>query len=314
MAVHELLAAAFTAMLGVEVVSPARGAALGLPKLSVHQLFRATYIMRPPASVNPADRFDIVVKTLTGMQITIPVSKDFSIAEVKAAIAEKEDIHPHEQRLLFDRKTLEDHNTLQDIGIPPDGIIFLVVLVRGGGPSFQLDPDELAPSFDYDYTDKKDDGTKFMRGTFEYKRPFGWKRYAIKVLGRSEYGGDAWLGPSGMRANTDGVEWPVSYHGTSMDSAKAIMKGGYKIGQREKFGRGVYSSPSVEVADGYSRTFDYDGQQYRTVLQNRVNPASDHLVRHANTGDKDEYWVSPLNDPSKGVHDVRPYNILIRKM
>ncbi|XP_064406384.1 uncharacterized protein LOC135351332 [Halichondria panicea] len=316
MDIHELLAAAFTAMLGVEVVSPARGAALGIPKLSVHQLFRATYIMRPPASVDPAERFDVIVKTLTGMQITIPVSKDHTIAEVKAAIAEKEDIHPHEQRLLFDRKTLADHETLQDIGVPPDGIIFLVLLVRGGGPSFQLDPDELAPEFDYDYTSMKDDGKKFMRGAFEYKRPFGWKRYAIKVLGRPEYGNNQWLGTGGIRAQTDGMEWPVSYHGTSMESAKKIIQDGYKIGQRELFGKGVYSSPSVLVADRYSSTFDYEGNRYKAVLQNRINPDPGHMkiVSKEKTGAGDEYWVSPLNDPSKGVHDVRPYNILIKNV
>ncbi len=316
MDIHELLAAAFTAMLGVEVVSPARGAALGIPKLSVHQLFRATYIMRPPASVDPAERFDVIVKTLTGMQITIPVSKDHTIAEVKAAIAEKEDIHPHEQRLLFDRKTLADHETLQDIGVPPDGIIFLVLLVRGGGPSFQLDPDELAPEFDYDYTSMKDDGKKFMRGAFEYKRPFGWKRYAIKVLGRPEYGNNQWLGTGGIRAQTDGMEWPVSYHATSMESAKKIIQEGYKIGKKERFGKGVYSSPSVLVADHYSSTFDYEGNRYKAVLQNRINPDPGHMkiVPKEETGLGDEYWVSPLNDPSKGVHDVRPYNILIKNV
>ena len=314
MDVHELLAAAFTAMLGVEVVSPAKGAALGIPKLSVHQLFRATYVMRPPESINPSDRFDIVVKTLTGMQITIPVSKDHTVAEVKAAIGEKEEIHPHEQRLVFDRKTLEDHQTLEEIGIPPDGIIFLVVLVRGGGPAFQLDPNELDPQFDYDYTNKTDDGKKFMRGAFEYKRPWGWKRYALKVLDRPEYGDNRWLGSGGIRADTDGVEWPVSYHGTNMESAKKIMKEGYKVGHRQRFGKGVYSSPSVDVANRYASNFEYQGNSYRVVLQNRVNPAPGHLERHTKeeTGDSDEYWVSPLNDHTKGVHDIRPYNILIR--
>ena len=43
----ELIAAAFSAMIGVEVVTPQRAAQLGLPKLSIHQIFRATYIMRP---------------------------------------------------------------------------------------------------------------------------------------------------------------------------------------------------------------------------------------------------------------------------
>ena len=314
MADLELLAAAFTAMLGVEVVSPAQGAALGLPKLSIHQLFRATYIMRPPASIDPADRFDITVKTLTGMQIVIPVSKDHTISEVKAAIDEKESIHPHEQRLVFDRKTLEDHQTLQEIGVPPDGIIFLVVLVRGGGPAFQLDPDDLAPSFNYDFTNQKDDGKTYMRGAYEYRRPYGWMRYAIKVLGRQEYGGDRWLGPGGIRTTTDSNEWPVSYHGTSMESAKKIMKEGVKVGHRDRFGKGVYSSPSIHVAEGYSSPFDYGGKHYNVILQNRVNPADDRLkiIGASETKAGGDYWISPHNDPARGVHDVRPYNILIK--
>lgn len=315
MANLELLAAAFTSMLGVEVVSPARGAALGLPKLSIHQLFRATYIMRPPASIDPADRFDITVKTLTGMQIVVPVSKDHTIAEVKAAIDEKEGIHPHEQRLVFDRKTLEDHQTLQEIGVPPDGIIFLVVLVRGGGPAFQLDPDDLAPRFDYDFTNQKDDGQTYMRGKFEYRRPYGWRRYAIKVLGRREYGGDGWLGPGGIRTQTDGSEWPVSYHGTSMESAKKIIKEGVKVGHRARFDKGVYSSPSIHVAEGYSSTFDHGGKRYKVILQNRVNPTDGHLtiIDASRTGAGGDYWISPKNDPARGVHDVRPYNILIKE-
>lgn len=312
MANHDLLAAAFTAMLGVEVVSPARGASLGLalPKVSIHQLFRATYIMRPPESIVPADRFEITVKTLTGMQIVIPVSKNHTIAEVKAAIDSKENIHPHEQRLVFDRKTLEDHLTLQEIGVPPDGVIFLVVLVRGGGdPVVELDPEDLAPEYDYDFTNQKDDGQTYMRGKYEYRRPYGWKRYAIRVLGRGEYGGDEWLGPGGMRTQTDGIEWPVSYHGTSMESAKSIAKEGYRIGSRDMYGKAVYSSPYIDVAKGYASCFTFENINYRVILQNRVNPDRLTIVSRS-SGD---YWLSPANNPDTGTHDVRPYNLLLQK-
>ena len=35
----------------------------------------------------------------------------------------------------------------------------------------------------YDFTGKVGNGTKHYRGGYEYQRPYGWKRYAIKVLG-----------------------------------------------------------------------------------------------------------------------------------
>ena len=48
------------------------------------------------------------------------------------------------------------------------------------------------PKFDYDFTNQVDDGRKYYRGGYEYQRPYGWKRCAIKVLGRFE--NDKWLG------------------------------------------------------------------------------------------------------------------------
>ena len=206
----ELLAAAFSAILGVEVVTPERGAQLGLPKISIHHLFRATYVMRPLENASPGEVFDINVTTLTGARIVVQVSNEFTIAEVKAAVEMKEKIPSHQQRLIFNSKPLEDAQTIAGVGIPPHGTIFLVVTLRGGGPALQLDPDELDPSFNYDFTHQVDDGKKYLRGAYEYQRPYGWFRYAIRVAGRTEYGGDdAWLGPSGIRTETDGKEWPV---------------------------------------------------------------------------------------------------------
>ena len=53
---------------------------------------------------------------------------------------------------------------------------------RGSGPDFQLDPDELDPSYNNDFTNVSDDGKTYMRGGKPYKRPYGWRRYAVKVL------------------------------------------------------------------------------------------------------------------------------------
>ena len=315
----ELIAVAFSAMIGVEVVTPQRGALLGLPKLSIHQLFRATYIMRPIENANPGEVFNVYIRTLTGVRVVIQVTNNFTIAEVKAAIEIKEGIRAHEQRLVFNTKALEDHQTVATAGITPNSTIFLIVLLRGGGPSFQLDVDELDPGYDYDFTNEVDSGQKFMRGEFEYHRPYGWKRFAIQVLGRKEYGGDnTWLGPGGIRTETSGDEWPVSYHGTNMESAKKIAEQGFKAGPRKLYGKGVYSSPSIEmVFRCYAQKFTHNGKTYKVAMQNRVNPdqKNGHLkiVDKSETGVGADYWVSIKHDASKGIYDIRPYGILVRE-
>lgn len=83
----------------------------------------------------------------------------------------------------------------------------------GSLPRYKLDERELDPVFDYDFTNEKDDGEKYLRGGFEYRRPYGWNRVAIKVIGK--YESDDWLGPDGIRTYQSQNEWPVSYHGTN---------------------------------------------------------------------------------------------------
>ena len=321
----ELIAAAFSAMIGVEVAAPHQVAALGLQlqELSVHQLFRATYIMRPidlHSIANPGEVFDVYVRTLTGARIVIQVTNDFTIAEVKAAIEVKEGISAHEQRLVFNSKTLEEHETVASVGITPHSTIFLIVRIRGGGPSHLLNIKELAPRYDYDFTNEKDSGEKFMRGNFEYHRPYGWRRFAIHILDRKEYGVDnTWLGPDGIRTETSGGEWPVSYHGTKLQSAKEIADKGYKAGPRQRFGKGVYSSPSLEMVDReYAQEFTHKGKNYKVAMQNRVNPdqAGGHLeiIDKSRTGVGADYWVCHKHDTSKGIYDIRPYGILIREI
>ena len=148
-----------------------------------------------------------------------------------------------------------------------------------------------------------------MRGGFEYKRPYGWNRIAIKVLGK--YSDDVWLGSDGIRTNQSPGEWPVSYHGTNMTNAKVIVNEGYKAGPRDKFGKGIYSSPSLEMVDMmYAQEFTHEGEKYKIALQNRVNPdqSNGHLkiIPASQTGVGADYWLSPERC------DVRPYGILIR--
>ena len=326
----DLLATAFSAMLGVEVVTPeqAQIQQRDLPKVSVHQLFRATYVMRPrgtaieqSASGTNEEEFEINLRTLTGTKIVIPVTNDHSVAEIKAAVEQKkEGVPAAQQRLVFNSKILTDEDTVAGLGIPPLGTINLIIL--GGADAatvFQLNPDELAPGYDYDFTNRVDDGKVYVRGGYVYHRPYGWKRYALNVNRRQEYGrDDTWLGPNGIRTESTTNEWPVTYHGTYMTNVKGIVEEGLEPGWRKQFGPGVYSSPSIEmVSKYYAQEFDYKGKRYKVALQNRVNPARPEHLKIIGTKDTKvgaEYWIAPLHDPSGGVYDIRPYGILVRQV
>ena len=127
----ELLAAAFSAMLGVEVITPRQAQSsqrAELPTVSVHQLFRATYVMRPRMAIEQSatgtsQEFDINLRTLTGTKIIIPVINDHTIAEIKAAVEQKEGVSATRQRLVFNSNILKDEDTVAGLGIPPLGTI-----------------------------------------------------------------------------------------------------------------------------------------------------------------------------------------------
>ena len=307
-----LLAAGFSAILGVEVVPPDRGA--HLPKLSIHSLFQLTYIPVPLESVDSGQVFDVHAKTLTGHKVTIPVTSDFTIAHVKAAIQEKEEVPALEQRLVFSSKVLADEETVGGAGIFPGATLYLVIKARegeggggGGGPEFQLDLGELAAKFDYDFTERQDDGKKYMRGRFEYRRPYGWYRYALNVVGK--YENDKWLGPGGIRTESSSDEWPVSYHGTNMEESEASSISCSSPDKASRFhhGKGVFSSPDLAVASSYAQRFKHNGHHHRIILQNRVNPTDGHLVV-VNEG---KYWLCPQQDSTSKVYDIRPYGVLV---
>ena len=309
----ELLCAGFSAILGTNIVPQKNGA-----KVSIHDLFQQTYVMRPPSSVRVASEFHVFVRKLTGtistLIGTITVTEKSTVDDMKTAIQDQTGIPNEDMRLIFSGRQLEDGQTVKNYGLHHLDTVFVVLRLRGGGPPLPraLNTNELDPRFDYDFTDVKDDGKRYVRGGFEYKRPYGWKRIAVKVVGK--YQNDDWLGPDGIRTREARGEWPVSYHGTNMSNANMILKEGYKQGPRALYGKGIYTSPNLEMVQRlYAQEFTHGGKTYKIVLQNRVNPdrLNGHLeiIPASKTGVGADYWLSPAYD-----NDVRPYGVLIREV
>ena len=53
---------------------------------------------------------------------------------------------------------------MKDYGLQPESITRFALRLKGGGGTLTVSTDELAPQFDYDFTDEKDDGKQYMRG------------------------------------------------------------------------------------------------------------------------------------------------------
>ncbi|CAB4461535.1 unnamed protein product [Rhizophagus irregularis] len=212
----------------------------------------------------------------------------------------------HRQRLIYSGILLKDNLTLLDYNILNNNVMINLIGQNNEVINF-IDSDFLDPMYDCDFTNIVDD-KKFMRGSYEYRRPCGWKRIAVKVL--NKYGNNAWLGKAAKKGSwryeSDPNEWPVSYHGTDKFNARSIAETGFDItkGKRFKFGYGIYSTPDINVAALFANKFIHNNEVYCLVFQNRVNPQTLNKI-NTSIG---EYWISPKSD------DIRPYGICIKKL
>ncbi|XP_026168279.1 uncharacterized protein LOC113133585 [Mastacembelus armatus] len=170
------------------------------------------------------------------------------------------------------------------------------------------------PKYHYDFTKVKDTQT-YYRGGEKYERPCGWQRFAIKVL--DKYGGNTWLGNTNRSTQSVSGEWPVSYHGTSLQGAEGIIERHYKPGPGEVYGRGIYSTPDLSEASVYAKSFTSKktGKRYKVILQNRINP--EYRVQCS----RPKYWLVrvPKEVSSSVVEElveraIRPYGLLLKEV
>jgi hypothetical protein len=212
----------------------------------------------------------------------------------------------------------------QSMGIGVDGLhkLFLSPSIKAQhayqNPSTRTvmlssrDDDMLDKQYNYDFTNISDNGVTFYRGGMIYNRPCGWKRYAYNVKGK--YPDDIWLNGKHPRKNIYSSaedEWPVSYHGTSLNEGLSIADEGFRLSKCKRFkhGYGIYSTPDINIAKLYASTTEGQGRhgrKYKVILQSRVNPKTLQIVYDAETG-AGEYWVSPNED------DIRPYGFCIQE-
>ena len=187
-----------------------------------------------------ANSFTIFVNTTDGSTIPIITSRDELVGDVKARVCKKVCIPSDQVWLMrFSGGSMMDNNCLTDYGVKHNTNLFLCPrLVGGGTPKFYLDDEMLVAHFNYDFTNMRDDGTKFYRDGKPCYRPYGWDRYALKVRGKHE--DDMWLGYDGIHIYSCPGEWPVAYHGTTEDNCRSIAQEGYDLSKGKRFLYGIY--------------------------------------------------------------------------
>ncbi|XP_076611168.1 uncharacterized protein LOC143335539 [Chaetodon auriga] len=183
--------------------------------------------------------------------------------------------------------------------------------------SFIKEEDFFDPEYDCDFTNLSDTA-ECSRGDELYERPKGWYRMALKVNGKYA-DGDTWLGSKRWRSHSVPGEWPVSYHGTSLNGVKGIIRSHYSAGDRAMYGRGIYSTPDIHVAEReeYAKTFTSKttGKSYKVILQNRINPKNREICKRF------DYWLIRVSDGTSASEErkivessIRPYGILIKEV
>lgn len=305
----QLLAAALSAILGKEILSEwsvPKQSQRHISKVSLFDQHLTSFIYSIGDDLESTEHNSLITINVTILATktthSFVIERDASVDELKQLIYNKEGILCNKQNLIHCGQEIDEGHLLSEYGIR-DGSVINVVRLRAMNSNDWLVLDETSRDsrYDYDFTAIDDRGKTYHRGGVEYRRPCGCLRFAIRVNGK--YEDEVWLGSRNGRG-----EWPVSYHGTKIDAVNSIAPKGYDLAKHNRFahGRGVYSTPDINVARGFAKSFSVNGEDYLVILQNRVNPKNVIKLSTDETGNG-EYWISPT------TADIRPYGVCIMK-
>ena len=110
-----------------------------------------------------ANSFTLFVKMTDGKTIPIIARRNELVSDVKERVCKKACISSDQVRLMrFYGRSMMDNKCLSDYSVDPNTNLFLCPrLVGGSTPMCYLDARMLDASFNYDFTNMRDDGTKF---------------------------------------------------------------------------------------------------------------------------------------------------------
>ena len=224
-----------------------------------------------------------------------PISVDISadkVRDLKSKIEKISGVSVAQQSLIYGGEVLRDTDKLNYSSVCNLATLFLTY-DRAEPAMVQqyLHNSDLAPAYNYDLTQLKDNGAVYRRGGLVYKRPYGWNRIALNVLGK--YNDDTWLGFKGVRTEESAGEWLVSFHGVLESD---FMRGDEKIGAASRV-RSTADIDSVEF-EQFAKVFEFGGYRFKAVYQNRINPCNVDVISAG-------HFVC-------GIGDIRPYGICVK--
>lgn len=84
-----------------------------------------------PPIVEPI-KFPVLVKSMTGKNTTVDIDNQMTIEEFKLVIEKLDGIPPHQQRLIFNGKEMQDTRTVESYNLKINDMIHIVLRLRGG--------------------------------------------------------------------------------------------------------------------------------------------------------------------------------------
>jgi hypothetical protein len=249
------------------------------------QIFYKTYlsggIISPHSEYGDDNLFSVNIESLTGVKFLIGgLSSKTMVRELKERIQEiQENVTISFQQLVFSGQHLLNTAELGAYNIGQNDMIYLDISPEEGSSYFIkfLNSDFLSSGRYLEILKEK-----------HHNRRCGWERIPLSPKEKNK-------------------SWPYSYHGTTTRNARTIADDGiiHSKGHKLNFGHGIYTTPDIDLASLYAKSFIYKGSKYLALFQNRVNPKT--LVKIPFRKGK-HYWVSP------SVDDVKPYSLLIKKI